>query len=103
MAKMTEARRKALAILDNHGPVTAGQFARMMWPDSPGWSRPIGCGPKGSHKGRGMYLSAGCYLNKLKNDGLADFVIRSLFHVQYTWVITSQGRRLLKEEGVHGS
>jgi hypothetical protein len=63
---ITESERNALTILANEGRgCTPKEFAKRMWPDSPGWQRHSKCG-YGSHRGGGMYQTAGAYLAKLR-------------------------------------
>ncbi len=62
---LTPAQRRALVILRDHGPIRPREFARLMWPDSGGWTRSAKCGVKGAHRGGGMYGAAGAYLGKL--------------------------------------
>jgi len=83
---LTEPQVKALTILQNHGPLRPREFARLMWPDSPGWQRHARCGPNGSHKGGGMYLAAGGYLGKLARKG---WIYRKF--KQYSWGYDSMG------------
>jgi len=65
--------QRALKIIDEQrkipGRFTCGDFARLMWPDSPAWSRNTRCG-RGSHTGKGMWLCAGSFLAKLRKRGL---------------------------------
>jgi hypothetical protein len=67
--KPTGNQLKALGIIREHGPLRPREFARFMWPDSEGWNHHVRCGPNGSHKGGGMYTSAGMYLGKLYQRG----------------------------------
>lgn len=69
---MTPSMTKALTILRDHGPIKPREFARLMWPDSPAWKLPAKAGPKGTHKGGGMYTAAGGYLGRLHRAGLAE-------------------------------
>lgn len=69
---LTKPQRKALEILRDHGPLRAGAFAAIMWPDSPGWSSVTKCGPNGSTSGGGMNLAGGAYLGKLRRKGLTN-------------------------------
>jgi len=67
---ITPTVRRALAILDRHEPLLPNQFARLMWPDAPGWRRHTRCGRKGVTPGGGMVLAAGGYLGRLCQAGL---------------------------------
>lgn len=71
MKPLTPSRRRALEILRDHGPIRPREFARVMWPDSPGWNFPAKSGPRGTHRGGGMYLAAGGLLGKLRREGLS--------------------------------
>ena len=64
--------RRALSILREHGPMTAGEFAREMWPDSPAWKRVYNCGPNGATRGRGLVKSGGSFLGKLAKQELVE-------------------------------
>jgi len=66
---LTEAQHKALKIVRDHGPIRPREFAKAMWPDSPGWKRHCKCGPGGCHQGGGMYTAGGAYLGKLARKG----------------------------------
>lgn len=66
--KVSEKRRKALAVLKEKGPMTARAFAHAMWPDSPGHTKPSKCGNNGTTRGGGMVLAAGSFLSHLMRD-----------------------------------
>lgn len=87
---------RALAIIGEAGSqgIRAREFARRMWPDSPGWQRPAKCGPKGSHRGGGMCLAGGGYLGKLAKAGLAVRLYHSKWH--YGYVLTLEGKQALE-------
>lgn len=72
MAKLTEPQMRALRILHEHGPLRPREFARLMWPDSPGWDRLHNCGPYGAAYGTMMPMCGGSYLAKLKCRGWAE-------------------------------
>lgn len=87
--KLTKPQTRALRILCDHGPLRPGQFARRMWPDSPGWRRT-----------RMMPMCGGAYLAKLGYRGWA--------RPQSTWslrdgarysghVLTPKGRELAND------
>ena len=88
--KLTPSQSKALEILRDEGPLRGREFARAMWPDSPGWTRVAKCGPGGSHQGGGMYGAGGAYMGKLRHLGLAEYI-------SYTegYCITMAGRDAL--------
>ena len=86
--------RRALTILRQHGPMTASEFAREMWPESPAWNRFYKCGPSGATRGRGLVKSAGSFLGKLRKQGLAElYWDRRLASDQH--IVSQQGRREL--------
>ena len=60
----------ALMILRDHGPLTPREFARLMWPDAPGWRASSNCGPNGAATGMGMPRAGGGYLGKPRKIGL---------------------------------
>lgn len=66
---MTDSQKKALEILRDHGPMTAGWFAERMWPDSPNWGKHFNSG-SGCVVGKGMRLCGGSYLGRLRKIGL---------------------------------
>lgn len=73
---LTDAQRRALAILEEYGPLMPGRFAERMWPDAEGWQRLGKCGNKGSTRGVGMRLAGGGFLGKLWKLGLVHPVWR---------------------------
>lgn len=62
---------QALEILEAYPGLQPREFAKLMWPESPGWKRPSKCGNNGMHRGGGMYRAAGGFLGKLCKRGLA--------------------------------
>jgi hypothetical protein len=52
------------------------EFAELMWPDSPGWSRCHKCGPYGSSFGAMMPKVGGGFLGKLRARGLITYSSR---------------------------
>ena len=96
--KITKTTLKALQILDvEHGEgITAKQFAEKMWPDSPHWTHVKNTG-HGATSGKGMWLTAGSYLAKLKSRNLV--VIDSDFWDSpvsaTTWRISHEGRKIM--------
>ena len=65
---MTKAAARALVILKEHGPQRAREFAKLMWPDSPGWDRWASCS-RHTIKGAHMWLKGGQYLSHLYQKG----------------------------------
>lgn len=63
--KISEKTIRALKIVRDHPGITARFFACKMWPDSEAWCHVINTG-HGATSGKGMWLSAGCYLAKLR-------------------------------------
>ncbi len=91
---LTPQQRKALKILQEHGPLTPRRFAKLMWPDSPGWDVMTNCGQYGVTRGGCMNLSAGAYLGKLRKKGLVQTPAKP--HSQNVFTITPLGRQELK-------
>ena len=99
--KLTEPQKRALRILYEHGPLHPWKFARLMWPDSPGWNRIHKCGNYGASPGAMMPMVGGGYLGKLKKRG---WVVKTW---QRRWVgdrphslghrLTAKGCELAKE------
>lgn len=87
---------KALCILSNHGPLLAGDFARLMWPDSPKWNEAYKCGAYGSSRGRGMLKSGGSFLGKMRRLGLAHTIRRGTSPDFGRWEISFLGEKLLE-------
>lgn len=98
--ELTKAQHKALTILAEAEDITPRQFAREMWPDSPGWKRSHKCGPYGASRGAMMPMAGGGYLGKLSRVADPPWVImvsrwvcgRYLGH---NWAITQAGRDVL--------
>lgn len=65
---LTDPQFKALGILATDGPKTPRNFAKRMWPDSPGWRRSCNVGT-GAARGVAMWRSGGAYLGKLARKG----------------------------------
>lgn len=87
---VTKPQKRALTILREHAPLWPGQFARFMWPDSPGWK-------KTHHM---MPMCGGAYLAKLGYRGWVRpqwryTVGRRPYFCGY--VLTSKGRELVNE------
>ena len=91
--KLTKKTIQALRILDvEYGrELSAGQFASLMWPNSPAWRKVSNTG-NGATSGKGMWLSAGSYLAKLKKRGL---VVSTIHGSTQVWRISSEGRKAL--------
>ncbi len=66
---LTPSLQRALAILARHEPLLPNEFARLMWPDAPGWRHHTRCGRKGVTPGGGMVLAAAGYLGRLSKAG----------------------------------
>ena len=96
--QLTEFQVKALTIVRDNPRIIPSVFARFMWPDSPSWTTPGKCGPKGSTVGQGIRQCAGAKLSILQRAGLVRFytgVDRSRYNTEY--LLSDEGRRLLKE------
>ena len=61
---------KALRVVADNPGIRPREFAKAMWPDSPGWERSARSGPNGSHQGGGMYPAGGAFLGRLALAGL---------------------------------
>lgn len=63
---------KALQILKDAGSdgLMPGEFARLMWPDTPNWGKVYNVG-HGATYGAGMWKAAGGFLGRLQHRGLA--------------------------------
>ena len=72
---VTAKQLRALRIFRDHGRMMPKVFAGYMWPDSECWKRVAKCGPKGVHRGGGMYIAAGGYIGKLCKQGWVQPVI----------------------------
>ena len=95
MKKISKKLIKALNILNRyHYPdgLTAKDFAKEMWENSPAWKRCYNTG-NGATRGKGMWLCAGSYLNKLRYKKLV-YVDYERGYRQYT--LSSKGKRLLE-------
>ncbi len=67
---MSEAERRTLEILREHGPLRPRDFAHKYFPrDHPGWGKPCKCG-RGVHAGGGLVLWAGGWLGRLARKGV---------------------------------
>jgi len=96
--KLTRPQKRALTILDQHAPLRPREFAKRMWPDSPGWKRLHNCGPYGASAGTMMPMCGGAYLAKLGYRGWVRpqwryTVGRRAYFCGY--VLTSKGRELV--------
>ena len=93
---LTEKTTKALQILDvEYGDeLTAGQFAKEMWPDSKAWRNVKNQG-HGATSGKGMWLSAGSYLAKLRKRKLVSCVLDTS---QLKFRISHEGKKALENE-----
>ena len=97
MAKLTEARKKALEIVRDNPGIAPREFAALMWPDSEGWKHSHGCGPNGSHRGGGMYKTGGSYLGKLYKYGLIKRHYSKYSSSQSQYDISNEGLELLQQ------
>ena len=71
------ATQRALRIIRDHSDLQSpAEFARLMWPDAPGWRVSVRCGPNGSTRGRQMVSAGGAYLSKLRRAGLINWLFR---------------------------
>lgn len=93
--KPTPSVLKGLQIVTDAGDdgIRPREFARLMWPDSPGWQRYAKAG-YGAHRGGGMYRTGGAFLARLHHAGLT----RHTYNYQYdtAHAITPAGREFLE-------
>jgi len=94
---LTDSQYRALAILAQVDKITPGDFARKMWPDSPGWRRSYKCGPYGASMGIAMARTGGAYLGRLSRKGFVEMVSRGR-GLSHSWAITQAGREALERE-----
>ena len=96
---LTDFERRALKaitlhVAKYHDSISASEFARAMWPDSPGWNRISKSGQSGSTQGKNMPFMAGSHLWRMYRKGL----LTPRFHQYQTcWLVSSEGRRRLRE------
>lgn len=96
---LTTRGKIALEIIRDYGPITPKRFAEFFWPrDKWTWAI-INTGRGGAHKGRGMYIAAGCYLAKLAKAGWAREIWRNSFghYRREGYILTDEGKRILKD------
>ena len=99
--KITKSLIKALNIIANfeqgdlYHEIWPRRFAELMWPDSECWHKSYNIGGYGSTKGKGMWLCAGSYLNKLREAGVV--YRKFLPHNQAIYGITRAGWKRLKD------
>ena len=67
---MTKTRERALELIRQHGEVSAAQFARLFWPNSPGWKAARRHDRIAGAHGAGLIMSAGAFLGRMEADGL---------------------------------
>lgn len=98
---LTEAQEKALQIVQEHGPIAPAWFSELMWPDSPARRRVYKCGPKGSTRGSGLWLSAGGFLGKLRRKGWVEYKFSGYRPIRRLgYILTAEGRDVLEQAGV---
>jgi hypothetical protein len=68
---LTKAQKRVKEILLANPGLTAGEFARKMWADSPNWKKVFNCG-NGATRGSGMIMLGGSYLRKLCKKGMVN-------------------------------
>ena len=96
--RMTTTTIRALEILQENWGISPKRFAQLMWPESPAWKHSINCGPNGATSGRGMWLAAGSYLQKLRMRGLVDDWIDD-YTCARRYEISHDGRAALAAKG----
>ena len=98
--KLSEPQKRALRILYEHGLLHPREFAKLMWPDSPGWRAMHRCG-RGASPGTMMAMVGGGYLAKLKYRGW----VKGIWHRRWLadrlrfrgHTLTPKGRDMAKE------
>lgn len=92
---ISESLKKALIIIRDRKPERPGDFAFLMWSDSPKWQNTTKAGKNGVSKGGGMNLAAGGYLGKLKSQGLITILIGKFGNI---YRLTPTAIKLLEED-----
>lgn len=92
--QLTAARRRALEIIRDHGPIGPGVFAVYMWPDSPCWKKVYKCGNQASSRGIAMAYAAGGFLGKLRRE---DLITPPNWTMPIQYVLSTEGYRVLSE------
>lgn len=85
---LSASQRRALEILKYNMIEAPAQFARLMWPDSPAWKNHTKKG-RGTTRGGGMAVAAGCYLGKLRRAGYVSNI---------GFILTTEGEKALENE-----
>lgn len=94
--QLTDAQRRALEIVRDHGPIYPSEFGKRMWPDHDGHRRYVRCGPNGVTRGGGMRLAAGGFLGKLAAKGWIRRSVRVSSPTMFTgYALTNAGRKAL--------
>lgn len=86
---------KALKLLENKKPERPSEFARIMWPNSPRWTRRVKCGRNGVSVGGGMNLAGGAFLGKLRKANLISYYYPDDYATRY--ILTSDGQQAIKD------
>ncbi len=94
--KPTKKTLVALRIIQARGAegIIPSEFAQELWPDSPYWKVVYKAGPNGSVSGRGVVMSGGSYLAKLRRMRLVTWHGKGN---RYVNILTPEGQALLKE------
>ena len=98
---LTDPQYNALHIVALNGPIRPSRFADKMWPDSPAHQISYKCGAWGSTRGRGLVLSAGSYLAKLRKRGWVKeqyYFFGDKDYRNQGNVLTKEGEQVYKEE-----
>jgi len=86
---------RALEIVrDNPDLRTPGQFAEMMWPDSPCWNHSINVG-YGASPGAGMPRAGGHLLGRMRKAGLIDWYYPDSRFSPRVFFLTMAGQQFL--------
>ena len=90
-SEISEARYRALCIIEEHNIHVPSEFAELAWPDSPYMKKACKCG-RGSVRGAALNRSAGALLARLKRAGLIQWN-----QVYEQWELAEGGRAALAE------
>ena len=93
IVKTTPGTVKALRIIRDNHVYSPDRFAHLMWPESRYWEVRYKCG-NGSHAGRGVVLSAGSFLARLRKQGLIMYLDMIKYPAEYE--LTPLGKEYLK-------
>lgn len=88
MIKITTKTLRALEVIRDHNITMPSQFARLLWPNAPGWKVAVRTG-RGSSRGRQMKSAGGVYLARLVKRDL-------IMETGRGYMLTKAGREVLQ-------